>query len=174
MAHKQASAFVTSLQNPFGDFLTKLTTPLWAAAANGSLTYDQAKAAQDSFNQQWTAFDTASKTFKSQGGDYAKVVNQAYDPNKAFMQTVNMVRDSLSGYVKNLQPASGQPNASDTTTPPDPNHPSGTGGKTAPEAARGAAIAQGKRDAAGTGFLSTILGGSISNTMNQRKTLLGY
>jgi hypothetical protein len=174
-AHQKASAFVKAFQDPFGQFLTQLTTPIFSAWNSKTLTYDQAKAALDSFNQQWQGFDLAAQAFGSQGGDYAKVVKQAYDPSKAFMQTVNSVRDTLKAYVDNLTPATTDTNnTADATTPPDPNKPPGTGGQSAQDTARSAAVAQSKRNAAGVGFLSTILGGEQPGAMTKRKTLLGY
>lgn len=175
--HLKADAYVKTFQNPFGQFLSQTVDPINAASKAGSLTYDQAKAALDSFNQRWTAFDTASQQFSAMGGDYAKVVKQAYDPKKDFMKTVTGVRSTLENYVNQLKPAdTGTTNAAtqDATTPPDPNKPPGTGGQTAVEAARTAAVNQKRRNMAAPGFMSTILGGSMNNTTTQRKTLLGY
>src|SRR5881409_2068179 len=176
-AHKKASAFVDTFQNPFGSFLSTLIDPIWKAYGDKTLTYDQAKEALDQFNQQWTAFDLAAQQFKSFGGDYAKVVKQAYDPAGKFMQTVNMVRQSLTDIQTALKPAE-DPNSDaatkKATTPPDPNKPEGTGGKSTDEAARAAAVQQKKRNMAAPGFLSTILGGTPMTPATQRKTLLGY
>jgi hypothetical protein len=181
-AHKKANDFVQTLQNPFGKFLTDLATPIYDAANKGTLTYDQAKAALDQFNQQWTAFDTAAQQFKLQGGDYAKVFDQAYgiDPKTGkptgksdFMNTVTGVRDTLTAYVNSLQPPDAS-KANQPPPPPDPTKPTGTGGQTAQQAAQMAAQNTKKRNMAGTGFMSTILGGSISNTTTARPTLLGY
>jgi hypothetical protein len=173
-AHKKASAFTSTFQTPFGDFMSQLIAPIWKANADKSLTYDQAKSALDSFNQQWTAFDLGAQQFKSMGGDYAKVVGQAYDPQGDFMKTVNMVRQSLTDINTALKPADTTDPNKDATTPPDPNNPPGTGGQSATATARTAAANQKRRNAGGVGFLSTILGGSMNTTTTQRKTLLGY
>jgi hypothetical protein len=175
--HLKANNFVQSFQNPFGDFMNQTVKSLDDAGKAGSLTYDQAKAALDEFNQNWTSFDQAANQFKQMGGDFAKVVKQAYDPNGDFMKTVNWVRPWLEGQVDSRKPAdNGQPdnNVKDATTPPDPTKPAGTGGQTAQDAARTAAANQKKKSLAAPGFISTILGGSQGNATTQKPTLLGY
>src|ERR1051325_5807870 len=122
-AHAKAKSYVQTFQDPFGQFLSTTIDPINAAQKAGTLTYDQAKAALDAFNSQWTAFDQASQQFASMGGDYAKVVRQAYDPSKDFMKTVSAVRSQLTQLVGSLPPST----ASDVkgATPPDPTKPPG-------------------------------------------------
>jgi len=173
-AHWKAKAFVDTFQNPFGDYLKSLDTVFTDAEA-GKLTFDQAKAKLDEFNQQWSAFDAAAEQWKGMGGDYAKVVGQAYDPNKTFMKTVADRRAGLERLVGALTPATdpnADPNAA-AATPPDTT--SILGGLNPQGQADAAAMRAKKKALSGPGYAGTILGGaSAANTLGQRKTLLGY
>jgi hypothetical protein len=171
-AHKKADAWTSAFQTPFGKTLSDIVDPLNKAAKAGTLTYQQAKDALDEYTQQWDAFQKSADQFKAMGGDYAKAVNQGFDPNGDFMKTVTGVKKTLTDYVNSLPPPSGDP--SKPSTPPDPNHPSGTGGQSSTQAARNAAVLQSKRNAAAPGFISTILGGAGLDLKTQRKTLVGY
>jgi len=165
-AHKKASAFVDTFQNPFGKTLSSIFDPIVAQYKAGTLTYDQAKDAFDTYNQQWTAFDEAAQQFKAMGGDYAKVVKQAYDPNGDFMKTNLMVKNTLQGYVDSLKPAETTTDSTDGAAPTMP--------KDANDQARKAALIQTKRAMAAPGFISTILGGALSSPKTKQRTLLGY
>ncbi len=171
---KKASDFVNTFQNPFGKTLSGIIDPIDQANGKGTLTYDQANAALTDFNQQWAGFDAASNQWKLQGGDYSTVVDQAYDPNGKFMQTVTGVRSTLQGYVDKLKPA-GAPAANAPPAAPTLQTILSGLGLTPQSAADQAADQQRKRALSG-GRASTILTGAsgLPAAARPQKTLLGY
>src|SRR5213592_324374 len=165
--HKKANDYVKTFQDPFGKRLTEFSDTSDKARAAGTLDYKTAQEALDQFNQEWTAFDTGSQEYKKMGGGFAKVVNQAYDPNKDFMKTVTAVRTGLEADVARLK---GTEPAKDTTesTPPllDP--------KASQDQARAAADMARRRAKAGSGYAGTILGGASAQPALRRPMVMGY
>lgn len=158
--HTDANDFVQTLQNPFGKTMSGIFDPIAAEQTAGTLTYDQATAALDSFNEQWAAFDAGAQQYKAQGGEFATVVDQAYNPNQAFMQTVNNVRTSLTNWQAALKPASTSSSTNKPTRPPTATSILKPLGLTPAGAAQGAVAQQAKDAARAPGFSSTLLGGA--------------
>ena len=189
--HKKANDYVNTFQNPFGERLKYYSTvnqrsapadpnnifqsqiqrdpndPNRPSANTTPLTYKEAQDALDQFNQEWAAFDQGSQEYKKMGGGFEKVVNQAYDPTKPFMQTVMGVRKGLEADVARLK---GTEAPKDTTesTPPllDP--------KASADQARAAADMARRRAKAGSGYAGTILGGASAQPVLRRPPVMGY
>ncbi len=173
-ASVKASDFTSAYQTPFGQKLSQIFDPIVAAKNAGTLTFDQANQALTDFNQQWTAFDAAAQQWKSKGGDYEQVVDQAYDPNQAFMKTVDNVRTSLTDWTTSLKPAdSTDPNQ--PTAPPTLQQMLAALGLTPAGAGDQAADLAAKHAQQGTKTILTGGQGVNVDPMNRsRKTLLGY
>lgn len=174
-ASLKAKDYVSAFQDPFGKTLSDIYDPIKKASDAGTLTFDQANDAFTQFNQQWQAFDEASSQWKQRGGDYAKVVGQAYDPNGKFMKTVNSVKGDLTNWTGALKPTDPAKGNSEAAPPTLQTILTGLG-LTPDGAAAGAAGQQKKRSAAATNTLLT--GGrglsELSSANRQYKTLLGY
>lgn len=173
-ASLKAEDWVNTFQNPFGQFLSQIFDPINAAQKTGGLKYQDAADALDQFNQQWTAFDAAAQQWRQKGGDYKTVVDQSYDPTKDFMKTVEMVRQSLTGWAQSLKPED-----TGTSGPSAPPTAQTILGGLSPQTVADAAALRQRRAAQVGGRSSTILTGNSGLSelsANNRKytTLLGY
>lgn len=174
-AHLKASDWVNAFQNPFGKTLSKIFDPLKKASDSGTLTYDQANAGLEEFNQQWTAYQSAAQQWTDKGGDFAKVIKQNYDPGGDFMKTLNMVKTSLTDWTGSLQPAD-TTGDNGTGAPPSLQTLLTSLGLTSEGAASGAAAQVQKKAQSATKTLLTGGKGLPELTAANRKTttLLGY
>jgi hypothetical protein len=165
--HWKANQWVQGYQNPWGTAATALIDRLNQARAEGTLSYDDAVAAQKEFDTNLLDFEDQAKAFEVKGGDQATVIAQA---RAQLNPTIRKWKESIQQHIDALKPADAARVSEEAPTAGTLLAPIG---ETAASLAQKRAEQQRKRSQSG-GRQSTLLGGTYGGGRQPQKTLLGY
>lgn len=163
--HRKADEWVKGYQNPWGDSATSFIDKLNASRSAGTLTHDDAIAAQRDFEANVADLWDKGGAFSALGKKQDTVIRQAHSTLDPLIEGW---RQGIQGHIDALTPATESPSPSAKAPGPDP---------IAAQKANAAAEQQRKRALGMQGRQSTMLTGPMGLTNSpsgRRTTLLGY